>query len=125
MRGVGARSGSTALGSAITLTSDHLSDGYVDITTPELSGGATYGLNAFLTDVAGNAGPASAVHLVKVDTTSPSILAVELSGATGARNARLDADECGGGSENFIANGQLSEGFKVAPINQRNRTQIK
>ncbi|WP_417618494.1 Ig-like domain-containing protein [Oceanisphaera sp.] len=63
------------LGSAVTLSGSDISNGYVDITTPALSDSSSYVFNAVITDVAGNASPASANHTVTVDTTAPTLSA--------------------------------------------------
>jgi len=69
----------SALGSAITLSSGDITAGYKDITTSSLSDG-TYVLNAKITDAAGNTSTASANHTITVDTTaftgSPGITSV-------------------------------------------------
>lgn len=59
----------SALGSAITLSSGDITAGYKDITTSSLSDG-TYVLNAKITDAAGNTSTASANHTITVDTTA-------------------------------------------------------
>lgn len=63
--------GTTALGTATTLTAANITAGYVDITTTTLSNAATYVLNAKLIDVASNGSSASASFSLTVDTAAP------------------------------------------------------
>lgn len=90
--------GSTALGTAATLTAVDISAGYVDITTSTLSNGTAYALNARLTDAAGNASGASTSFGLTVDTTAPgtpAILSVtdDVGAVTGALAAGGNTDE--------------------------------
>ncbi|UWU23931.1 VCBS domain-containing protein (plasmid) [Rhizobium sp. CB3060] len=66
--------GTTALGSAVTLTATNISNGYVDITTPTLTNGSTYNFRASLTD-AGTTSPlsTSGAYDIKIDTTAPTV----------------------------------------------------
>src|SRR5262245_57027164 len=84
--------GTSALGSAIVLTSTNISNGFVDVTTAALAQG-TYNFNATITDIAGNtsitdiAGNTSGassnytVTIVGADTTPPTVSSVVASGA--------------------------------------------
>ncbi|PUE22799.1 hypothetical protein B9Z39_16885, partial [Limnohabitans sp. JirII-29] len=63
--------GSTALGSAVTLSAGDLVAGYVDVSTPTLTNGTTYVLQAKVIDVAGNASAASVSRTLSIDTTAP------------------------------------------------------
>ncbi|MET0437516.1 MAG: DUF5801 repeats-in-toxin domain-containing protein [Devosia sp.] len=65
--------GTTVLGNAVTLSAGDVANGYVDITTPTLTNNTSYNLRAGITDVAGNASPASAsgTNDVTIDTTAP------------------------------------------------------
>ena len=64
--------GTAALGTATTLTSAHISAGFVDITTSTLSQ-ATYNIHAKVVDAAGNTSSASTSFVTTVDTTAPSL----------------------------------------------------
>src|SRR5215475_13190621 len=76
--------GTSALGSAIVLTSGDISTGFVDVTTAALAQG-TYNFNAKITDVAGNTSGASSNYTVTIatgaDTTPPTVSSVVASGA--------------------------------------------
>ena len=76
--------GTSALGSAIVLTSGNISNGFVDVTTAALAQG-TYNFNAKITDVAGNTSGASSNYTVTIasgaDTTPPTVSSVVASGA--------------------------------------------
>src|SRR5262249_19649887 len=75
--------GTSALGSAIVLTSGNISNGFVDVTPAALAQG-TYNFNAKITDVAGNTSGASSnytVTIVGADTTPPTVSSVVASGA--------------------------------------------
>jgi hypothetical protein len=61
----------TALGTAYTLTSTDISNGYVTVPTGALSNGTTYTLNAKVIDQAGNASTATSNFTVTVDTVAP------------------------------------------------------
>ena len=61
--------GTTAIGSAVTLTSGDIAAGFKDVTTTTLADG-TYAFNATVTD-AGNTSLASASYTIKIDTTPP------------------------------------------------------
>src|SRR5262249_55576615 len=61
--------GTSALGSAIVLTSGDISNGFVDVTTAALAQG-TYNFNAKITDVAGNPSGASSNYTVTVTINS-------------------------------------------------------
>ena len=75
--------GTTALGSAVILSSADITAGYVDITTPALSNGSTYNLRAGITDGAGNVSTetATGTHNVTIDTTAPTVATVVATGA--------------------------------------------
>ena len=77
--------GTSALGSAIVLTSGNISNGFVDVTTAALAQG-TYNFNAKITDVAGNTSGASSNYTVTIatgaDTTPPTVSSVVASGAS-------------------------------------------
>jgi serralysin len=62
--------GTTVLGTATTLTSTNITNGFVDITTSVLSQGA-YTLNAKVIDIAGNASSASSNFNTAVDIAAP------------------------------------------------------
>jgi hypothetical protein len=62
--------GTAVLGTATTLTSTNITNGYIDITTSALSQG-TYALNAKVIDIAGNASTASSNFTTTIDTTAP------------------------------------------------------
>jgi large repetitive protein len=66
----------SALGSAIVLTSGNISNGFVDVTTAALAQG-TYNFNAKITDIAGNTSGASSNYTVTIaaDTTPPCVTA--------------------------------------------------
>ncbi len=66
--------GTTALGSAVTLTAANISNGYVNIATPTLTNGSTYNFRASLTD-AGTTSPLSpsGAYDIKIDTTAPTV----------------------------------------------------
>ncbi|MGZ9724314.1 VCBS domain-containing protein [Rhizobium miluonense] len=66
--------GTTALGTAVTLTSTNISNGYIDITTPTLTNGATYNFRASITDggVTTPLSPSGAYD-IKIDTTAPTV----------------------------------------------------
>jgi large repetitive protein len=70
--------GTLPLGTAYVVTAQDVTNTYVDITTPALTHGQTYSLNAKITDIAGNVGNASSNHIIKVDTLAPTFT----SGAT-------------------------------------------
>src|SRR5262249_44013175 len=75
--------GTSALGSAIVLTSGNVSNGFVDVTIAALAQG-TYNFNAKITDIAGNTSGASSnytVTIVGADTTSPTVSSIVASGA--------------------------------------------
>src|SRR5262249_32842915 len=74
--------GTSALGSAIVLTSSNISNGFVDDTTAALAQG-TYNFNAKITDIAGNTSGASSNYTVTIatDTTSPTVSSIVASGA--------------------------------------------
>src|SRR4029077_6820497 len=72
--------GTSALGSAIVLTSGNISNGFVDVTTAALAQGP-YNFNATITDVAGNTSGASSNYMVTIDTTPPTVSSVVASGA--------------------------------------------
>src|SRR5262249_21048217 len=74
--------GTSALGSAIVLTSGDISTGFVDVTTAALAQG-TYNFNAKITDIAGNTSGASSNYTVTIatDTTSPTVSSIVASGA--------------------------------------------
>ena len=76
--------GTSALGSAIVLTSGDISNGFVDDTTAALAQG-TYNFNASITDIAGNTSGASSNYTVTIatgtGTTPPTISSVVASGA--------------------------------------------
>ena len=76
--------GTSALGSAIVLTSGNISNGFVDVTTAALAQG-TFNFNAKITDVAGNTSGASSNYTVTIntaiDTTPPTVSSVVASGA--------------------------------------------
>ena len=65
--------GTTALGSAVTLTSTDITAGHIDITTGTLTNGTTYDFRAGVTDQAGNTSTASTDHAwdITIDTTAP------------------------------------------------------
>ena len=66
--------GTSALGSAIVLTSGNISNGFVDVTTAALAQG-TYNFNAKITDVAGNTSGASSNYTVTINSgAAPSSL---------------------------------------------------
>ncbi|MDL2405814.1 VCBS domain-containing protein [Rhizobium calliandrae] len=73
--------GTTALGSAVTLTATNISNGYVDITTPTLTNGSTYNFRVSLTD-AGTTSPLSAngAYDIKIDTTAPTVAITQTHG---------------------------------------------
>jgi hypothetical protein len=75
--------GTSALGSAIVLTSGNISNGFVDVTTAALAQG-TYNFNAKVTDIAGNTSGASSNYTVTIasgaDTTPPTVSSVVASG---------------------------------------------
>jgi Ca2+-binding RTX toxin-like protein len=75
--------GATTLGSSLTLSSGDISAGYIDI-TPATLGEGSYDFNAKITDVAGNASPASASFTVTVDTMAPSVGNVHEAATSGA-----------------------------------------
>src|SRR5262249_20822643 len=62
--------GTSALGSAIVLTSGNISNGFVDVTTAALAQGA-YNFNATITDVAGNTSGISSNYTVTIATGAP------------------------------------------------------
>ncbi len=62
---------SIALGSAYTLTSTDITNGYADVPTGSLSNGTTYTINAKVIDVAGNSSSASDNFITTIDTTPP------------------------------------------------------
>src|SRR5262249_9498927 len=75
--------GTSALGSAIVLTSTNIGNGFADVTPAALAQG-TYNFNAKITDVAGNTSGASSnytVTIVGADTTPPTVSSVVASGA--------------------------------------------
>src|SRR5215813_9241060 len=76
--------GTSALGSAIVLTSGNISNGFVDVTPAALAQG-TYNFNARITDIAGNTSGASTNYTVTIatgaDTTPPTVSSVVASGA--------------------------------------------
>src|SRR5438094_6553649 len=59
--------GTSALGSAIGLTSGDISNGFVDVTTASLAQG-TYNFNSKITDLAGNTRGASSNYTVTIAT---------------------------------------------------------
>src|SRR5262249_37232349 len=59
--------GTSALGSAIVLTSGDISNGFVDVTTAALAQG-TYNFNAKITDIAGNPSGASSNYTVTINS---------------------------------------------------------
>jgi hypothetical protein len=59
--------GTSALGSAIVLTSGNISNGFVDVTTAALAQG-TYNFNAKITDIAGNTSGASSNYTVTINS---------------------------------------------------------
>ena len=61
--------GTSALGSAIVLTSGNISNGFVDVTTAALAQG-TYNFNAKITDIAGNTSGASSNYTVTITSGS-------------------------------------------------------
>jgi hypothetical protein len=64
--------GSTALGTAVSLSAADISNDYVDISTGNTALAAgTYSFNAKITDAAGNVGASSANHVVTVQVTNP------------------------------------------------------
>ncbi|WP_184805241.1 beta strand repeat-containing protein, partial [Rhizobium leucaenae] len=73
--------GTSALGTAVMLTSTNISNGYVDITTPTLTNGSTYNFRASLTD-AGTTSPLSpsGAYDIKIDTTAPTLVITQNSG---------------------------------------------
>jgi hypothetical protein len=71
----------TALGTAYTLTSTDISNGYVTVPTGALSNGTTYTLNAKVIDQAGNASTATGNFLVTVEEPTPTFTTA-LSGIT-------------------------------------------
>ena len=77
--------GTSALGSAIVLTSGNISNGFVDVTTAALAQG-TYNFNAKITDVAGNTSGASSNYTVTIasgaDTTAPTVQSINRVGTT-------------------------------------------
>ena len=60
-----------ALGSAHTITSTDITNGYADVATGSLSDGTIYTINAKLIDVAGNASSASGNFITTIDSTAP------------------------------------------------------
>ena len=62
--------GTSALGSAIVLTSGNISNGFVDVTTAALAQG-TYNFNAKITDIAGNTSGASSNYTVTINSGAP------------------------------------------------------
>src|SRR4029077_13793007 len=76
--------GTSALGSAIVLTSGHISNGFRVVTPAGLAQGP-YNFNATITDVAGNTSGASSNYTVTIasgaDTTPPTVSSVVASGA--------------------------------------------
>src|SRR5262249_32377352 len=76
--------GTSALGSAVVLTSGNISNGFVDVTTAALAQG-TYNFNAKISDIAGNTSGASSNYTVTIttgaDTTPPAVSSVVASGA--------------------------------------------
>ena len=88
--------GTTALGSAYTLTAADISLGTVALQTGALTNGTSYALSARITDVAGNQSAAATALNVTVDTTAPSAPGITVSDDVGsvtgtlANNARTD-----------------------------------
>ena len=76
---------STALGSAYTLTSTEITNGYADILTGTLADGTSYAITAKVRDIAGNESGASAIFNTTIDTTAPTLTVsgVKLSNDTG------------------------------------------
>ncbi len=62
--------GTTALGSAVTLSPTDISNGFVTITTPSLADGG-HNFNATIADLAGHTSSASANYTVTEDTVAP------------------------------------------------------
>jgi hypothetical protein len=69
----GTNANDPTLGAAVTLSSTHLTQGYVDIALTGLTNATTYTLAARVTDACGNLGAASAGHSIHVDTTVPTL----------------------------------------------------
>jgi hypothetical protein len=70
----------TKLGSAYTLLTADITNGYADVATGTLTNGTTYALNAKVIDIAGNASVASSpnVAVTVLDTTAPTMSATGL-----------------------------------------------
>ena len=76
---------STALGSAYTLTSTEITNGYADVQAGTLADGTSYAITAKVRDIAGNESGASASFNTTIDTTAPTLAVsgVKLSNDTG------------------------------------------
>ena len=64
---------STALGSAYTLLSGDITNGFANVATGTLTNGTSYTINAKVIDIAGNASGGSGNFSVTVDTTAPTV----------------------------------------------------
>ena len=75
--------GTTTLGTAVALTSTNISNGYVDITTPNLANGSTYNFRASITDggVTTPLSPSGAYN-IKIDTTTPTVAVTQNGGSS-------------------------------------------
>src|SRR4029077_10742564 len=73
--------GTSALGSAIVLTSGNISNGFVDVTTAALAQG-TYNFNATITDIAGNTSGASSNYTVTISGLSVTVSGTAQEGQT-------------------------------------------
>lgn len=75
--------GNSVLGSAVVLSSQHVSVRSVDIVTPLLNAGRSVDLNARVVDRAGNVGAAGDSFAVTIDRAAPTVSAVQLYAANG------------------------------------------
>jgi hypothetical protein len=75
--------GTTALGAGVTLRAADIAAQYRDITTPTLSPGQAYRLNARITDQAANQSAACADFALAIDTAAPRVASVHLYAAGG------------------------------------------
>src|SRR5262249_36568310 len=73
--------GTSALGSAIVLTSSNISNGFVDVTPAALAQG-TYNFNAEITDIAGNTTGASSNYTVTISGLSVTVSGTAQEGQT-------------------------------------------